>query len=486
MKSILLIALIAIVAIGAIQTADAVTATAKQPNLTAQEHAILDSIDPGLQKVKVAVYKAENPTLTKVDLSGENSLLDLKFDLIEEIPIDAHTQAVIEYYEEGVIPLTAEMAVYSVNQTVTLDAPVLEDLTDCGRYVDTSRLGHFTICLFAHPPIPNNFNNIKVGTWNGCEEGYERDFDTSECKLPEVIAEEALEACKVDPTCPVGIFDAGVDGKAPVATPEPVFRTATDQLKAEIYENMIGMACYRGQSASTVDGIQEKTSYGVPSIEVPDYDLIDGVLVPNGKTRIVIDTTGFTNENLKDPKVAIPLKSVEECIAQSIALDPQGGIFSTQDTMYNKCDYGDFANSIESNMAGCGTIPEIYYQEVEKRSVFSQDFVNADQNRNTNWDDMTRLGNDPNCDSDRYSLGHRISYGCPDVYGTPLQYNGTNTNPEPIFDPTQTPEYKEYIACKVYNNCSDQENKVREQNLDSRIQELLKQLEIARAQKAGQ
>ncbi len=58
-----------------------------------------------------------------------------------------------------------------------------------------------------------NPDHLSTETENGCEEGYVRDIVTEECKLPEVLEEEAIQRCYDDPTCPVGIWHDPVTDK---------------------------------------------------------------------------------------------------------------------------------------------------------------------------------------------------------------------------------------------------------------------------------
>jgi len=62
-------------------------------------------------------------------------------------------------------------------------------------------------CYMAQTEPFTNPNHLSVHTDDGCEEGYDRDITDDKCKLPEVIEEEAWQACYDDPECPVGIWN---------------------------------------------------------------------------------------------------------------------------------------------------------------------------------------------------------------------------------------------------------------------------------------
>jgi hypothetical protein len=68
-------------------------------------------------------------------------------------------------------------------------------------------------CYMAQTEPYDNPNNLSVNTDDGCLEGYDRDITDDKCKLPEVIAEEAWQACYDNPECPVGIWNDPVTDK---------------------------------------------------------------------------------------------------------------------------------------------------------------------------------------------------------------------------------------------------------------------------------
>lgn len=107
--------------------------------------------------------------------------------------------------------LTAEIRVYEGEVTIPLKHPL--ESKECRYHPDDPRV--WTECVFIGPLIngtsgpdcsPNELN-LCVGTENGCLEGYVRDIETQECKLPEQIEKEALEKCFNDTSCPVGLWE---------------------------------------------------------------------------------------------------------------------------------------------------------------------------------------------------------------------------------------------------------------------------------------
>ena len=240
----------------------------------------------------------------------------------------------------------------------------------------------------------------------------------------------------------------------------------SQQMEIEAIESMVNHQgyCLQGMDWTTTATTQKERAFLIPMIDIPIFTP-EGV--DTGERRSVMDTTGFTNENLDGYLAKIQL-AVQECIAQDELLNPNDGTgFSLVDTHRGICkEQAPHMSKDEAIKSGCGVSDEQHYAELERTvSPWSQERANYEANKQVVK--VTRSADDLHCDPRHYVQALRDAYGCPPVT---IEYLSTLETPPPK-DYIDNPVWKNYITCPDAN-CAQQFEKVAFPAIQERIAEL--------------
>jgi hypothetical protein len=256
-------------------------------------------------------------------------------------------------------------------------------------------------------------NHLEIGeettpAQDGCSSGFDIDITTEECRPFEIIQEEARTQCDDDVTCPTGSYTPPTESEKQIETLIKQNEiSAADKRLIYFLESDEGAKCFQGQG--TTSGIQSVRDFPIPTIETPIFEEIDGVMVDTGRTQTILDTTtvmtsiDFTGK-LKEIKMF-----VRECVAQSILLNPQGGILSSADERLGYCDATTFDTPEESARKGCGYSVLTHADIAKKAPVYSQNRVNQESNMH---DGSDRSATSPKICA-MYSQISQRALGCP-------------------------------------------------------------------------
>ena len=203
-----------------------------------------------------------------------------------------------------------------------------------------------------------NPNHLSTSTDDGCEEGYDRDLDTHECKLDAVIEEEAWQACYDDPTCPVGIWNDPVTKK--IVNNEDIITademTASEKVTKD-YTNALKDLC-----AYDIALYQDGTEFEVAFDEYLDHET--GEL--RTKFKKFFDMKSIDLGTL-DPDTRRLMLAVEACIGESELKVREKIAWLTTDTEDKQVNHADVA-------FGIPPIGQSRLNEIENAKVEQQGF----------------------------------------------------------------------------------------------------------------
>lgn len=258
-------------------------------------------------------------------------------------------------------PLTAEVDVYSINRTVTIPHPIVDE--DCETFLQGFQ--PLTQCYFAGA-LYNSTNTQFIPNliWDDVDEEY---------KTPEQLEKEAkedyIESLKVDEDViefEGRVFDTETDNPTDIL----IIKQINNMLETDAH-------CFQGSDGSNTAGIQNERSFPVPTRTITTF--VEGVKYET----VVLDlSTVTTNEDLKGFLGKIIAHKLE-CKAQMILDDPQGGILSSVDQMFGYCDEVDILDTTQ--LATCG---KTYDHKTNAQDVpeWSQVRVNEEANRDDTTD----------------------------------------------------------------------------------------------------
>lgn len=345
-------------------------------------------------------------------------------------------------------PLTAEVDVYSINRTVTIPHPIVDE--DCETFLQGFQ--PLTQCYFAGA-LYNSTNTqfIPNLVWDDVDEEY---------KTPEQLEKEAkedyIESLKVDE----GVIE--FEGRFfDTETDNP-----TDKLLIKQINNMLetDARCYQGSDGSNTAGIQNERSFPVPTRTITKF--VEGVKYET----VVLDlSTVTTNEDLKGFLGKIISQKLE-CKAQMLLDDPQGGVLSSVDQMFGYCDEVDILDTTQ--LAICG---KTYDHKTNAQDVpqWSQARVNEEANRD---DETDRSFTSPEICA-MYSQQSQLALGCPvDI-----------ADPNHTARQTQLQEYGAEIEAQVNlykeDNGASMAEQLKKDSIEDEISRLMKQLRALENQK---
>lgn len=170
--------------------------------------------------------------------------------------------------------------------------------------------------------------------------------------------------------------------------------------------------CYQGRG--TTNGLQEVRAFDIPVVEVPVYVTdINGDLQKTSQTKWVLDETmPLSNIDIRGFLATI-YKNVRECAAQMILDNPQGGIYSSTNTVKGFCDNVDGELTVaQSIKAGCGITSGSFHKDlIEDTPNWSQSRVNAEANMDASLQEVNPMCTSYNSDSTKRDYGCDISIG---------------------------------------------------------------------------
>lgn len=284
--------------------------------------------------------------------------------------------------------LTAEIEVYSINKTVTIPHPVIDEA--CETFLDGFQ--PLTQCYFAGN-LYNSTEFLPNLVWDHVDEEY---------KTPEQLEAEAREIYEN------GDYSITLEDEANGFEDYVETLSASESELERLINNMLGAKCHQG--IGTTNGIQNVRSFDIPTITIPVYEEIDGEMVDTGRTREVLDTTRTIKDvNLRSVLGEL-IKDARECAAQTILLDPHGGVLSITDLNFGYCDSIDIEDTTQ--LAVCGKTYS-HATNAANVPVWSQARVNEESNPDTL--DQPSYNTDFICDG-YYSLSYKQSVGCPEEY----------------------------------------------------------------------
>lgn len=224
---------------------------------------------------------------------------------------------------------------------------------------------------------PSNPEHLSTETDDGCAEGYDRDFITEECKLPEVIVEEAQKAyeeSQKDPVIsPTIEFEGRFFDNTPVSpTDVAIIKSINNMLETDAH-------CYQGSDGSNTAGIQNERSFPVPTIII--QKLVDGIM----RDVTILDLRPTTsNEDLKS-YLGVIEGFKQECRAQMMLDDTTEGakILSVADKHFAYCD--DLPNTSVEFDPMCGKIYKDHSVIAADVPIWSQARTNEEANFNADF-----------------------------------------------------------------------------------------------------
>ena len=209
---------------------------------------------------------------------------------------------------------------------------------------------------------------------DGCPSGLDIDITTGECRPFEVIQEEARAECDEDIECPTGNYSPPTPTDKFLENLEEQgdrLSTSEKELIKKINAELEGAKCYQG--VGTTLGIQNVRNFPIPVVEVPSI---------NGGTVWVLDlSTPTASVDLKGYLGKI-IRYANECNAQSILLDTQGGVLSSTDRQFGYCDSKVFATPEQSAAEGCGYVVKSHGDIAKSAPIWSQSRINQEANMN--------------------------------------------------------------------------------------------------------
>lgn len=219
----------------------------------------------------------------------------------------------------------------------------------------------------------NNPYHLDISTNDGCLEGYDRDIETDECKLTEVIAAEALADCKADLTCPSGNFR--LDNGTTINYDELITH---DPVQSVQVEEIPDDAFYCGYDISLY---QDGSQFETPVVVWTDED-------GQNHVQIYVDKS-LKSINLKNyPAISKERMAAQACLAQW-ELEKREAI-DVRTTVPNDEDYFVYHAQVASGIPAIG-----------------QDRVNNDANKDHQNTPLRNLI----CNG-YYTIEYKKSFGC--------------------------------------------------------------------------
>lgn len=184
--------------------------------------------------------------------------------------------------------------------------------------------------------------------------------------------------------------------------PDP--NTTEQELIKKINGLLEDFRCYQG--IGTTLGVQTPRDFAVPVVDVPVYEEIDGVMVDTGETKTILDTSvPLSPVNLRG-YIGSLIADALECKAEAVLLDIQGGVLSSADATFGKCDNSDHMNMEQSISNGCGLTSANFYNTLKETvKPRSQAYIESIQNQ------PFEVIENPMCYSDN-SVRTKLMYGC--------------------------------------------------------------------------
>jgi len=169
--------------------------------------------------------------------------------------------------------------------------------------------------------------------------------------LDDILEEEAKAECFDNPECPLGIYNPTPEPETPLS-PE----SASEKALIEKINNILAAEdprCYQGFGTTT--GVQQVRDFSIPV----------HTITRDGKTFVELDTSVPTGAMNYGGLLKEILTHGQECKAQLVLNNMQGGVLSSQDYQSGFCDLNSDNLSIEESVqAGCGMSSGAFYHNL--------------------------------------------------------------------------------------------------------------------------
>ena len=295
---------------------------------------------------------------------------------------------------------------------------------------------------------------------DGCPSGLDIDITTGECRPFEDIAEEAKEEYFKSLVNP----EPEVNPKLPDANSD----RATDKELIKKINNILAAEdprCYQGFGTTT--GVQQVRDFSIPV----------HTITRDGKTFVELDTSVPRGAMNYGGLLKEILTHGQECKAQMILNNIQGGVLSSQDYQSGFCDVHSKDLSIEESVqAGCGmssgafynnlhaTVPEWSQARTSQESNFGIDMSN---NRYDIVEDI--------CEG-YYTNTYKMTFKeCRDIRDSKVELSGGHIPSTEIQNDAED-KMLQYLK----DGGASQAKELREKTIQKKISQLMKQMQTLR------
>ncbi len=306
-------------------------------------------------------------------------------------------------------------------------------------------------------------DEITAPSEDGCISGMDIDIETGECRPFGEIAEEAKE--EYFKNLAIEELEKDDDPRLPDVDSEK----ASDKELVKKINNILASEdprCYQG--FGTTAGVQNVRDFSIPV----------HTITRDGKTFVELDTSVPTGAMDYTGLLKEILTHGQECKAQMILNNIQGGVLSSQDYQSGYCDVHSKDLTIEESVqAGCGmssgaflrdlkaTVPEWSQSRINQEGNFGLDMAN---NRYDIVEDV--------CEG-FYTNTYKMTFKeCRDIRDAKVELSGGHV-----------PELKDYghdleIAVNLYkeDGGASMAEDLRKQIIQEKISQLMKQLQTLR------
>ena len=281
--------------------------------------------------------------------------------------------------------------------------------------------------------------------------------------LDDILEEEAKAECFDNPECPLGIYNPTPEPETPVS-PE----RASDKELIKKINNILAAEdprCYQG--FGTTAGVQDVRDFSIP---------VHTVTI-GGKTFVELDTSVPRGSMEYRGLLKEILTHGQECKAQMVLNNNQGGVLSSQDYQSGFCDLHSKDLSIdESVQAGCGMSSGAFYNNIRTTiPVWTQDRINQEGNfgvdmSNNRYDIVEDI-----CEG-YYTNSYKMTFKeCRDIRDS--KYIST-------LDPVKSTRIQNDAEDKMLQYLKDggaeQAKELREKTIQDKISQLMKQAKTLR------
>ena len=305
-------------------------------------------------------------------------------------------------------------------------------------------------------------DEITTPSEDGCISGMDIDITTGECRPFGEIAEEAKE--EYFKNLAIEELEKDKDPRIPSPnsdrpTDKELIKKINNILKAE------DPRCYQG--FGTTAGVQQVRDFSIPV----------HTITRDGKTFVELDTSVPKGAMNYGGLLKEILTHGQECKAQMILNNNQGGVLSSQDYQSGFCDLNSDNLSIEESVqAGCGMSSGAFYNNLNaKVPKWSQARINQEGNfgvdmANNRYDIVEDI-----CEG-YYTNTYKMTFKeCRDIRDSKVELSGGHIPSTEIQNDAED-KMLQYLK----DGGASQAKELREKTIQKKISQLMKQMQTLR------